>query len=104
MPHIAYDKNSRHVGFQQARIAIERPGRWPLPVAEKVRTGKNEAALVAINRSAKPFRAWLRADENEQARSGKLLSFSRGRTFDGDAREPRLSFHLDDPCPRPDLD
>ncbi len=65
--YITNDKYSGHIGFQQAGVAIQRPRSRPLPVAKKVGTGKNEAALVAINRSAKPFRARLRADENEEA-------------------------------------
>src|SRR5260370_37667785 len=52
MPHIAYDKNSRHVGLQQTRIAIVQPGQWPLHVAMNVRTDNSEAALVAIDARA----------------------------------------------------
>src|SRR5229473_7660153 len=64
---IAYDKNSRHIRFEQPRIAIQCPGRRPLPRVQQVRSGKNEAALVALYGAAKPFRTRLGADENEQA-------------------------------------
>src|SRR5712692_6341372 len=65
--HVTDDKNSGHVGFQQSGVAIERPRRRSFSVAEKVWTGKNEAAFVALNQTAHPFRARLRADKNEQA-------------------------------------
>src|SRR6266853_386375 len=64
--HVTDDKNSGHVGFQQSGVAIERPRRRSFSVAEKVWTGKNEAAFVALNQAAHPFRARLRADKNEQ--------------------------------------
>src|SRR5947209_1219857 len=65
--NIAYHENSRHIRFEQPRIAIQGPGRRPLPRVQQVRSGKNEAALVALYGAAKPFRTGLGADENEQA-------------------------------------
>jgi len=67
VPDIAYDKNSRHIRFEQPRIAIQCPRRRPLPGVQQVRSRKNEASLVALYGAAKPFRTGLGADENEQA-------------------------------------
>src|SRR5260370_459691 len=94
MAHIAPNKQPWHIGFEQSGIAIERP-RWrSLPVAKKVRAGQNETAPVALNHITKPFRPRLRADENEQARGGQLLSLSRGSTLDGNSRASPFPFQL----------
>src|SRR5260370_18215604 len=65
--HITDDKDSRHIRFEQTRVTIEGPRRRPLPIAEKVRAGKNETTLVALTQS-KPCRAELRAHKKEPAR------------------------------------
>jgi hypothetical protein len=65
--HVTDDKYSGHVGFQQSGVAIERPRRRSFSAAEKIRAGKNETALVALNQAAQPFRPRLRTDKNEQA-------------------------------------
>src|SRR5260370_32918933 len=104
MAHIAHNKNSWHIGFEQSGIAIERP-RWrSLPVAKKVRAGQNETAPVALNHITKPFRPRLRADENEQARGGQHPSLSPGRTFRGKFRRPAFFVLLDHPLRPPNRD
>src|SRR6266404_940657 len=86
--HIAHNKNSGHVGFEQSRVTIERPRRRSLAPAEKVRAGKNETALVAFYHGAQPFRPWLRADKNVQAGGGHLFFLAREGTQNGEAGEP----------------
>src|SRR5260370_14766653 len=91
--HITDDKDSRHIRFEQTRVTIEGPRRRPLPIAEKVRAGKNETTLVALNQ-AKPFRAGLRADKNEQARGGGVLSLFWKRAIHRKTCYPPCSFPL----------
>src|SRR5260370_927317 len=102
--HIAHNKNSWHVGFEQTRVAIQRPGGWSLSAAEEVWTGKNEPAFIALDCLTEPFRPRLRADENEQARGGEFTSLSRGSALDRNPGEPRFSFDRYHARPRPHLD
>src|SRR6266436_1379560 len=104
VPDIAYDKNSRHIRFEQPRIAIQCPGPRPLPRVQQVRSGKNEAALVALDGFSQPFRPRLRSNEYEKAAGRELLFFTGGRALHGNSREPRFSLHLDHARPRPYFD
>jgi len=76
--YVANDKNSGHVGFEQARVAIERPGSRPLPGAQQVRPGKNEAALIAFNRIAEPFRPGLGTDKMNRLEAGSFFLSPEG--------------------------
>ena len=64
---IANHKDAWDIGLEQAGIAVESPGGGPLAVPKKVRTGKDKAALVALDKIAEPLGARLRANENEKA-------------------------------------
>src|SRR5277367_2284871 len=102
---IADHKDARDVGFQQAGVAIERPRSGALAVAHQVRPGEDEAALVALDNVAEPLRAWLCADENEEARRRKLLARAARLALHGDSREVRISLDFDDAglCPEFDI-
>src|SRR5271170_1718194 len=88
---VTHDKDSWDVGLQQTGIAIEGPGSRALAIAEKVRAGEDEAALVALDEVAEPLGTGLRADENEEARRRKLVAFSGGLALHGDARQARFA-------------
>src|SRR5260370_15144472 len=104
VPDIADNKNSRHIRLEQPRIAIQCPGRRPLPGVQQVRAGKNEASLVALDSFSQPFRPRLRSNEYEKAAGRELLFFTGGRALHGNSREPRFSLHLDQARPRPHFD
>src|SRR5271155_4215218 len=100
---IADDKNARDIGFEQAGIAVESPRSGALAIVEEVWTGENEAALVAFDQIAEPSGARLRTDEDEKARGGKLLAFSRVLAQYGDTGEARIALDFDDAGLRPHL-
>src|SRR5580704_8186806 len=101
---IADDENAWDVGFEQAGIAIEGPGRGAFAIAKEVWTGEDEAALVAFDETAEPLGARLRANKDEKTGGGKLLAFSRGLAQHGDAGQARFALDFDDRRPRPNLD
>src|SRR5277367_3026705 len=102
--HIADDKDAGDIGFEQARITIERPRRGPLAVAHQVRTVENESALVAFDNVAEPLGAGLCADENEEARSRELLARAARLALHGYSGEVRISLDFDDAGLCPELD
>src|SRR5712671_7164920 len=102
--HVADHKNAGNIRFEQAGIAIERPPFRALAIVEQIGSGQDETALIALDQTVEPFRARLRADENEQAGSGKFLSLGGDRALDGDLRKPRLAVYFDHAGVRPDLD
>src|SRR5579863_2027878 len=102
--HIADNKNSRHTGFEQAGITVEIPAIGPFPVAKKIRSGEDEPAIVALDFAWEPLCAGLRANEDEEARSGKLRGFAGGRVFDSDGGEPGIAMNFADASLRQDLD
>ncbi len=83
----------------------KRPGSGALAIAEEVRAGENKTALVALDEVAQPLRARLRADKNEEARSGKLLARAAGLALHGNAGEARFALNFDDAglCPNFDV-
>src|SRR6266436_232886 len=102
--HIANDKNTGDVSFEQSRIAVERPGRRPLAVTNQVGAGEDEAAIVALDQVAEPFGAGLRPDENKEAGSGQLLRFCRRGALDGNAGKARFTVNGDHTGARPNFD
>src|SRR5260221_8870884 len=81
VPHVANDKNTGNVRLQQPWIAVERPAFGSLSIFKQIGARQNEAALVTFDQAIEPFRAGLRADENEQAAGRHLLDFSGHRTL-----------------------
>src|SRR5271155_890360 len=57
---IADHKDARDIRFQQAGIAVEGPGSGALAIAEEIRAGEDEAALVSFDKSAEPIGSRLR--------------------------------------------
>ncbi len=59
--HIADGKNAGNIGLEQERIPVECPSLRALPVANEIRTGQQETALVALDdaRPANPSAAML---------------------------------------------
>src|SRR5579864_1291122 len=98
---IADHKDARDVRFEQAGIAVESPGSGALAVVEEVRTGEDKAALVALDKIAKPLSAGLRADENEETRSRELFTCTAGLALHGYTGEAGIALDFDDAglCP-----
>src|SRR5580692_1577137 len=102
--HVADDKDARNIGFEQPRIAVERPGSGAFAIAQKVGPGEDEAALIALDQVAEPFGARLRTNKYEEAGSGKLVSRSGALAEHGDASKPCFSTNFDDRRLGPDFD
>src|SRR5690242_13086509 len=102
--HVANDEDPGDVSFQQARIAVESPGRGTLAISKKVGPRENEAALVALDKIAEPCGARLRADKDEKARGGELLARSSGLAQHGDTGQARVALDFDNAGLRPDID
>src|SRR5277367_2066985 len=102
--YVAHDENARDIRFEQAGIALERPGSGALAIAKEVGAREDETALVAFDEVAQPLSARLCADENEEARSGELLARAARLALHGDAREAGFAFNFDDAGLSPDFD
>src|SRR5579872_266220 len=100
---IADHKDARDVRFEQAGIAVESPGSGALAVVEEVRTGEDKAALVALDKVAKPLSAGLRADENEETRGRELFASAAGLALHGDAGKTGIAMDFNDASLCPDF-
>src|SRR5579862_6155032 len=57
MPHIPNGKNSRHIGFKQEWIAVERPSLGMFAASHQIRSRKDETAVVALDQARQPLGA-----------------------------------------------
>src|ERR1700736_6396170 len=55
MSHIAHRENPGNIGFEQERIAVERPSLGALPVTYKVRPSQQETAFVSLEDIRQPI-------------------------------------------------
>lgn len=65
VPDIAHREDAGKIGFEQARVAIERPSFRPFPSGKQIVAGQNEPARIALDRPIEPVRAGLGADKNK---------------------------------------
>src|SRR6266436_1534491 len=101
---IANDEDAWDVGFEQTGIAVEGPGSGAFAIAEEVRAGEDEAALVALDKITEPLGARLCADENEEARGRELFACGAGLALHSNAGEARIALDFDDAGLCPDFD
>src|SRR5580704_13280719 len=104
MTDVADDENARDIRFEQAGIALKRPGSGALAIAKEVGAREDETALVAFDQVAQPLSARLCPDENEEARSGKFLARAARLALHGDACEAGFALDFDDAGLSPDFD
>jgi len=67
--HVTGDEDTWDAGFEQERIAVERPARRPVPIAAQsgqVRPGQNKTMTVSLDDAGEPLRVRLRADEDKE--------------------------------------
>src|SRR5207248_6609002 len=93
---VAYRKDARDVGFEQAWIAIERPSMSLLPIAGEVGAGEHEAALIAFDRVLQPIGLRFRPNEDEQRDGRNLLHGSSGIAGNRDRFQAVFAMSFDD--------
>ena len=64
--YVARHEDARNAGFQQVRVTLQVPGRWPVATSRQTRTGDHEAAGISHQRRRQPVRQRRRANEDEQ--------------------------------------
>src|SRR5215471_4989174 len=104
MPDIADGKYARNVGLKQKWIALQRPFLWTLARLDQIRSGKNEAAVIALDRISHPVCAWQSSDEDKHRSGWHSLYLAGIRTENRDLLQMGIAMHLGDAGVTPDLD
>src|SRR5215472_17471921 len=66
MPYVAHRKHSGNARFQKEWFPLQRPAIRARALLEKVRSGEDKSAVVALDKAFEPFGASRRPDEHEQ--------------------------------------
>src|SRR5258707_11531961 len=71
-------KDPRDAGFQQPRLALQRPAFRRFARLHQICSSENESFVIAFDDALEPFRSRSRSDKNEQRSSIYFLSLAAG--------------------------
>src|SRR5437879_1089669 len=94
-PYITHREYSRHIGFEQTRIAVESPRSGTAAVSDQVRSREDEATLVPLQDTFEPVGPGNCADKDEQSRRGHAIHLTAIAAANGNRLETIFTVYLD---------